>query len=58
MPRRLVDLNLLATDRSDEVALIEAGIAGRSDIVLWTAALRASTRGGKCKIGLYPEDQQ
>jgi hypothetical protein len=51
-------LNLLATDRSDEVALIEAGIAGRSDIVLWTAALRASTRGGKCKIGLYPEDQQ
>ena len=59
MPRRLVvDLNGLATEHSAEVAQMLAGIQGGSDAVLWTAAMRASTRGGKCKVGSHPEDEE
>jgi hypothetical protein len=52
-----LDLHHLANDHPAEVAQMLAGIQGGADAVLWTAAMRASTRGGKCKVGLRPEDQ-
>jgi hypothetical protein len=47
---RLVDLRTLISSRSSEVSTMIGAIKGESGGPLWTAQLRASTRGGKCMI--------
>jgi hypothetical protein len=44
--RKPINLNNLLLDRADQVARMLAGIRGDAD--LWTAEMRAATRGGKC----------
>jgi len=50
MKRRTIDLTSLAESRSIEIARMTAGIHAEPDATLWTAALRPTTRGGKCMV--------
>jgi hypothetical protein len=47
MPR-LVDLKKIGAISSSEVSTMVAAIRGDSGSILWTAEMRAATRGGKC----------
>ena len=43
----VIDLNRLNEARRGEIHLMEQGIRGDADSVLWTSELRATNRGGK-----------
>ena len=46
----MIDLKKLSESRRNEISKMEQGIRGETDVMLWTTALRAANRGGKCKI--------
>jgi hypothetical protein len=46
-PGRTISLNHLAAVHRDEIDRMQQGIRGDADSALWTAELRAATRGGK-----------
>jgi len=46
----VINLKNLSLARRTEIVQMERGIRGDGDGVLWTTTLRASTRGGKCKM--------
>jgi hypothetical protein len=48
--RKPIALNSLSVSHSDEISRLLAGIRGDADATLWTADLRAATRGGKCQL--------
>ncbi len=55
--RKAISLTSLIQRRSDEIDDMLNGIKGMPKSSLWTAQLRAATRGGKCMmIGMSPED--
>jgi hypothetical protein len=56
--RKPIALNSLFINHSDEISRMLAGIRGDADATLWTADLRAATRGGKCQlIGVAIEEK-
>jgi len=44
----MLNLKNLTKTRRDEISRMESAIRGNANAVLWTTAMRASTRGGKC----------
>jgi hypothetical protein len=48
--RKPIALNSLSITRSNEISRMLAGIRGEADATLWTAEMRAATRGGKCRL--------
>jgi hypothetical protein len=59
MNRKPFNLKSLASDRRDEIDLVLGGINGEADAILWTTAMRAAIRGGKCRmigVGLEEPD--
>jgi hypothetical protein len=56
--QRKLNLRALVATRSHEVSQIVAGIKGDGASMLWTAEMRAATRGGKCVPKWRPEDER
>jgi hypothetical protein len=56
--RKTVSLNLLAQSRESEIEGMLVGIQGKPGSVLWTAELRATTRGGADKTLGIPMIEQ
>jgi len=50
MKRRTIDLAALAREHSTANSRMTAGMLAEGDATLWTADLRATTRGGKCWV--------
>ena len=50
MPRRTIDLKALARTHSTEVDRMAKAIRRDGGDALWTAEMRATTRGGKCWV--------
>jgi len=48
MKRPTIDLATLARDHSTAIARMTAGMLAQGDATLWTVAMPATTRGGKC----------
>ena len=49
-PRKTISLSNLTLSHRDEIDMMLAGIRGNPESPLWTAEMRAATRGGKCAL--------
>jgi hypothetical protein len=47
---KAISLNNLTISHGDQIDMMVAGINGNPGAALWTAELRAATRGGKCAL--------
>ena len=47
---KTISLRVLSLSHGDEIDMMQAAIHGNADAPLWTAELRAATRGGKCAL--------
>ena len=47
---KAISLNSLTLSHGGEIDLMVASIHGNPEAALWTAELRAATRGGKCAL--------
>ena len=48
--RKVINLSSLTRSHCEEIDRMIAGIRGNPDNPLWTAEMRAATRGGKCAL--------
>jgi len=47
---KTISLTSLTLSHGDEIDMMQAAIHGTPEAPLWTAELRAATRGGKCAL--------
>ncbi len=47
---KAISLRVLSLSHGDEIDMMQAAIEGNPERPLWTAELRAATRGGKCAL--------
>ena len=47
---KTICLTSLTLSHGDEIDMMQAAIHGNPEAPLWTAELRAATRGGKCAL--------
>ena len=47
---KTICLTSLSLSHGDEIDMMQAAIHGNPESPLWTAELRAATRGGKCAL--------
>jgi len=49
---KAIDLDSLTRSHCNEIDEMVAAIRGNPGSTLWTAEMRAATRGGKCRMGV------
>lgn len=47
---KVISLSILTQSHSDQIDMMLAAIRGNPGSHLWTAEMRAATRGGKCTL--------
>ena len=50
--RKVISLNSLTLSHGDEIDMMVGAIHGNPEAALWTAEMRAATRGGKCALAI------
>ena len=55
---KVISLDGLLRSHSDDIEQMIAAIHGDPGSTLWTAEMRAATRGGKCRMGIPEGNDQ